>query len=51
MNKEKIEGIPIVSKYKYLGIILDNKLEYRDHLEYIENKIQKSVKMINIMNW
>ena len=34
-NKE-ILGIPIVRKYKYLGIIIDENMCWEDHLEYIE---------------
>ena len=30
-DKERIMGIPIVEKYKYLGIILDFQLKYREH--------------------
>ena len=51
VEKEKISGIPIVTKYKYLGIILDVKMDFSEHLEYIKTKIAGSVKMINIMLW
>ena len=30
---------------------MDAKLTYREHIEYIEEKIKKSMKMINIMQW
>ena len=51
IEKERIKGIPIVQKYKYLGIILDYQLKFKEHKEYIEEKLEKSIKMINIMNW
>ena len=31
--------------------MLDTQLDFKDHLEYIEEKISNSVKMINILNW
>ena len=30
-----IQGIPIVDKYKYLGIWIDKNMTLNDHLEYI----------------
>ena len=51
IEKEHIEGIPVVSQYKYIGIIFDHKLSFIQHLEYIKEKINKSIKMINIMIW
>ena len=51
VEKVRVKGIPIVQKYKYLGIMLDTQLDFKDHLEYIEEKISNSVKMINILNW
>ena len=47
----KLLGIPVIRKYKYLGVIIDKNLNLKDHLEYIETKIKKSIKMINIAKW
>jgi hypothetical protein len=35
---ETINGIPQVKQYKYLGIILDEKLDFKEHLKYIKTK-------------
>ena len=34
-GSQEILGFPIVRKYKYLGIIIDEKMCWEDHLEYI----------------
>lgn len=43
-----IDGINIekVSKYKYLGIIIDNKLTFRDHIDNICKKIKAKIPSI-----
>ena len=38
-NRKDIEGYPVVQKYKYLGIIIDEKLSFNNHMEYIRVKI------------
>jgi hypothetical protein len=45
----KIEGIPIdiVSKTKFLGIILDNALSWKQHLAYLSTKVAKSIGILN----
>jgi hypothetical protein len=37
--KEEYRKIPRVKEYKYLGIILDEKLDFKKHWENISNKI------------
>lgn len=37
------EELEIVKKIKYLGIILDNKLKWNDHIEYIQDKTMKTI--------
>ena len=39
--------IKSVNKAKYLGITLDNKLNFRDHIKLIEVKIARSVGILN----
>ena len=39
--------IKSVNKAKYLGINLDNKLNFRDHIKLIEMKIARSVGILN----
>ena len=44
----KIEGTTIaqVSKAKFLGIMMDDKLKWKDHILYISNKISKGIGVI-----
>ena len=42
----KGQNIPLVEKFKYLGIVLDRKLTFAPHITYI---IQKCSRRINIM--
>jgi hypothetical protein len=50
-HKEKIEilvyinsqAIPQVQKLKYLGIIFDNKLLFREHINYVADKCKKLI--------
>ena len=39
----KNKAIPQVQKLKYLGIVFDNKLLFREHLNYIANKCKKLI--------
>ena len=50
-TKKSYHGYPITDNYKYLGIYLDSALSFRPHLEYIQKKIDKGFRLINIMNW
>ena len=43
--------IPIVKKYKYLGIIINETLSTDDHNKYVEEKTEGAKKMIRIMKW
>jgi len=44
-NKASIQvgnvEIPIKSSFKYLGIIFDSKLTFREHFQYVDQKISK----------
>lgn len=35
-----------VRKYKYLGVILDNNLSFKEHVEYINSKMAKQVNLL-----
>ena len=50
-SRKQYHGYPIMSEYKYLGVIIDNKLSFKPHLEHIRNKINNGFKLINIMKW
>ena len=50
-EEDNILEIPIVHSYKYLGIILDEKMLMEEHLEYIRTKTQKAIKLVQILRW
>ena len=39
MQVEKVEEIPVVKQYRYLGLIFDQKLTIHAHMEHINRKI------------
>ena len=43
------KDIPLVKKYKYLGVQLDGNLTMMEHMEYIKEKIKKAQKMLLIL--
>ena len=46
--------IPVVGQAKSLGIIFDNKLNFKAHIEYLLQKSLKDLKLLKIiskMNW
>ena len=47
-NTVQIQGniIDHVNATKFLGIIIDNKLNWSDYINYIKNKISKSLGII-----
>ena len=48
---EFIKGYPILRKYKYLGIYIDETLSFKPHLEYVKTKMQGGIKMMKIFAW
>ena len=50
-KKKYYHDYPIMSEYKYLGVIIDSKLSFKPNLEYIRGKINNGFKLINIMKW
>ena len=48
---KEVNGYPTVRKYKYLGLWIDEKLKWDDHLEHIETKVDKAMKILRIMKW
>ena len=50
--KIKAAGLPVVmqrnvvqcvTKTKFLGVIIDNKLKWNDHITYVKSKISKTI--------
>ena len=41
------QNITCVNNTKFLGVIIDNKLKWLDHITFIKNKISKSIWIIN----
>ena len=35
--------VEFVSSFKYLGIIIDNKLDFKEHVDYLEKKVRKKI--------
>ena len=35
--------VECVTKTKFLGVIIDNKLEWNDHITYVKSKISKTI--------
>ena len=43
----KDELLDKVDEIKYLGIMIDNKLNFKSHLKYVEKKVSKKVYFLN----
>ena len=41
--------IPVVQQAKYFGIIFDNKLNSKAHIEYLLQKYLKDIKLLKII--
>ena len=46
----EIEGYPIITEYKYLGIIIDNKLKITNHIGNIDKKLKEYFSRNFILN-
>ena len=47
--EEHIENIPIVSNYKYLGIIFDELINFNAHIKHVKEKVEKRAKLLKKM--
>ena len=45
----KGKTVQYVSTTKFIGVIIDNKLKWNDHIIYIKNEISKSIGIISKM--
>ena len=43
----KGEGIEQVSTFRFLGVIIDNKLCWSDHIQYIKKKLSKGIGILH----
>ena len=44
-------SIKIVTKVKYLGVIIDNKLNFKDHMNFVKTKITRSVGILGKLEY
>ena len=44
------EHLTNMSHTKYLGVILDSSLKYKNHIEYIAEKVSKSIGILFKLN-
>ena len=46
--------IPVVSQTKFLGVIFDNKLNFKAHIDYVRQKCEKAMNLLKVvakMDW
>ena len=43
LNKHKNAKIDMVYKTKFLGVLIDNKLNWKDHIDVIKTKLSKNI--------
>jgi hypothetical protein len=41
LRQKTVEGVPIVAKYKYLGVYLQKNLQPSAHLDFLKEKLKK----------
>ena len=46
-NPQDYSQIPILNKYKYLGVYIDNNMNLKENTKYINQKLRISQKIIN----
>ena len=46
--KINTQSLDVVSKSKFLGVIIDNKLTWKDHTLYISKKISRSIAILSL---
>lgn len=44
------ERVEIVSEYKYLGVIFDNRMKWTSHINYVRNKLRKFIFIFSSLN-
>ena len=50
-KSKDILGIPIVKSYKYMGIMLDKKLNSNLHIKTLQGKAIRTLKLMNILSF
>ena len=48
-NDKYINDHPVIKEYKYLGIVIDNKLNIRKHIGNIDKKLNEYFRRNNIL--
>ena len=49
-NNDNIDGYPIINKYKYLGIMINDKMTIQSHIGNIDKKLKKYFEKNYILN-
>jgi hypothetical protein len=42
-------AIRMIESTKFLGIIIDSRLTWKDHITYVKNKLVRSIRTINLI--
>ena len=49
MDEAKTQRIPVVEKTKFLGIMVDRKLCFKDHMKYLRTKCSKALNLLRVV--
>jgi len=41
-------GIPVVSEFKFLGLIFDKKFTFNKHIEYLKDRCMKALNLLRV---
>ena len=50
IDENNIEGYPIIKEYKYLGILINDKMNIQNHIGNIDKKLNEYFKKNSILN-
>ena len=50
IEEDNIEGYPIIKEYKYLGIIINDKMNIQNHIDSIDKKLKEYFERNYVLN-